>query len=207
MKIIISVMLAVMMLFGAMSLNDSAATEVNPATTSTVGFGTTINAGEVYGNIKISKTQHVIVELNFNSGKSLEGLMVYDVNAPGFTRQLGVTGRHLMLPGCGYQMIPGAWIRLPAVSAPEGMTCKGWEINHSGVVVGHGIEWQIPAGTQGQVLELTALYTTAEAEEDTLTMILGVLTKVFGTIVGILFLDGSSAAGVELVNKLLAGIM
>jgi hypothetical protein len=31
--------------------------------------------------------------------------------------------------------------------------------------------------------------------------------KVFGTILGILFLDGSSAAGIELMEKLLGGLL
>ena len=203
MKKILSVMLAIMMIFGAMSISVSAA----PATTDTVKFGYVINAGTE--QIVLDSGKHVIVELNFGNGKSLEGLMVYDVDTTpaGFVRTLDVTGRHLMLPGCGYEMRAGQYIRLPAVAAPEGLTCQGWEIRGTGTVVGHGIDWQIPYGSEGQIIELVARYTTAEADTDVMATVLNVLMKVFGTIIGILFLDGSSTAGVELMEKMLGGLL
>lgn len=202
MKKILSVMLAIMMLFGAMSISVSAA----PATTDDMIFGKTVI---FTGNesITLDASRHTIIELNFGNGKSLEGLMVYDTTNTAFTRTLDVTGRYLMLPGCGYEMKAGQWIRLPAVQAPEGLTCQGWEVRGTSTVVGHGIDWQIPQGSNGKVIELVARYTTAEPEEDTMAMVLGVLMKVFGTIIGILFLDGNSTAGVELMEKMLGGLL
>lgn len=197
MKKILSVILAIMMIFGAMSIAVSAA----PATTSTVGFGSNIV------DVKLDPNKHTIVVLDFGTGKALTGLYVYDVDAPGFIYTDGVTGKYLMLPQSESDMKPGTYINLPPVGAPEGLTCQGWEIRGTGEVVGHGVPWKIPEGKQGQIIELVARYTTAAPEEDTMAMILGILMKVFGTIIGILFLDGSSAAGVELMEKMLGGLL
>lgn len=197
MKKILSVMLAIMMVLGSLGISVAAV----PATTQTVSFGSTIV------NTTLDATKHVIVVLDFNGGSSLDGLNVYDTEKGAFVYTYDVSGRHLMLPGCGYEMVPGARIYLPRVGAPDGLACQGWEIVGTGSVVGHGIDWYIPSGSQGQIIELVARYTTAQAEEDTLGMVLGVLKKVFGTIIGILFLDGNSTAGVELMEKLLGGLL
>ncbi len=197
MKKVLSVILAIMMLFGAMSISSSAVV----ANTKNVDFGTAV------GGTTIDASKHVIIQLDFGNGKSLEGLYVYDVDNASFTRTDGVTGKFLMLPSAYYDLRPGQWVRLPAVSAPEGQTCQGWEIRNTGTVVGHGVDWEIPANSQGRVLELVARYTTAEAEEDTMSQVLGILMKVFGTIIGVLFLDGSAEAGIELMQKMLGGLI
>ena len=204
MKKILSVMLAVLTLFSVLSIGASAAQL--PYSENQL-FGTTINgSSESY---TISSSVHTILGFDFAGGTSTYALPVYDTEKGGFVDTEGVGDKYLMLPGCksSYYLTYGSSIKTPYVEAPEGYKFNGWFCaeNHEYYVAGETIK--IPQDWIGNLVEFEATYIPAKVEGDTMKTVLGVLTKVFGTILGILFLDGSSSAGVELVEKLLAGIM
>lgn len=199
MKKILSVMLAIMMLFGAISVTASAASVIPDQM-----WGTQTDSETV-----ISKNTHVILSFNFNGGKSYYPLYAYDATKPGFVSAESVSGTYIMLPGSvTAPLIEGSVVELPLVVAPEGYLCKGWYCNVTKKVEPMGEPFTIPDGTAGQIIYFTAdCSTPAEKEADTMATVLDILMKVFGTIIGILFLDGSSSAGVELMNKLLGGLL
>ncbi len=202
MKKILSVMLAVMMLFGALSISASAA-NVPPA--------------EVVNPVINSQDQVVIV-FKFFGGSSKNPLPVYYsdvVENGGFVNEI-VTGDYYLLPGAGgVTLRTGTSINLPSVTPPEGKHFVGWDssVDAQDLVAGATYEISdVRVRTSKEfpnngIIYMEAMYEAAEPEEDTMATVLGILMKVFGTIIGILFLDGSSAAGIELMEKVLGGIL
>lgn len=201
MKKILSVMLAIMMLFGALSISASAA-NVPPS--------------EVLNPV-IASSDKVVIVFKFYGGTSKLELPVYysDVADGSFVNEK-VTGDYYLLPGAGgAELRIGTSITLPSVTPPEGKAFVGWDssVDTQDFVAGATYEiTQLRVETSklypnSGIIYMEAMYEAAEPEGDTMATVLSVLTKVFGTILGILFLDGNSAAGVELVEKLLGGIM
>lgn len=197
MKKILSVMLAIMMLFGALSVSASAA-EANEY------FGQNV------AGVDVVKGKHVILVFDFGAGSSKLPLAVYDGTK--FVETTGVTGKYIMLPQKATDLTLDSMVTLPSVKAAENDDFLGWycyadrEYYISGADVVIPQEW-FDANNGSGVVYFSARYEPREPEEDTMKTVLGVLTKVFGTILGLLFLDGSSAKGIELVEKLLGGLL
>ena len=208
MKKILSVMLAIMMLFGALSISASAAVTNEEVLAM---WKNTNNSTITIANTTYPKTDYVVLQFNFNGGTSYVPLPAYDTQTQNFVNEK-VSGIYLYLPGCDELGIPmpGNVITMPLVTPAEGDAFQGWYCNETGELIAGGGYFEIPEGsgsTNGRVYNFVAKYYAAESEGDTLGMILGVLMKVFGTIVGILFLDGSSTAGIELMEKMLGGLL
>lgn len=198
MKKILSVILAVMMLFGALSVGASAAV-------------TTVNRNDLYAADVLNADQ-VVAVFNIQGGTLRDPQWVYGTD--GWAYEQGISGTYVMLP---YQSDAahkvGSTILLPIVSAPTGMQFLYWEyfdgqgIRHTpaagGTVTITQEMFQYP---ENGVITFTAVYTSAEPEEDTLGTILGILTKVFGAIIGIIFYTGDTEAGVALMEKILGGL-
>ena len=193
-------MLAIMMLFGALSISASAA-PVPPA------------------NKLVAASDSVIILFSFNGGSSKYALPVYYTDVldnGGFVDEI-VSGDYYLLPGAnGFTLKANTSITLPSVTPPEGKAFVGWDSSIDSQDFVAGARYDISptrvelAHAQLQskgIIIMEAMYESAEPEEDTMATVLGVLTKVFGTILGLLFLDGSSAAGIELVEKLLGGLL
>lgn len=193
MKKILSVMLAIMMLFSTMVLGTSALN---------------IGGKELAGN-------QAVVILYFGNGYSESSLFVYDSSSNSFNLTSNVTGTYYYLPGNGTScndMKAGDRVYLPRVISNDATkVCDGWELLEGTIngqekfVVGDFIK--LPDDCGGKVYEFQAIYGNTVPEEDTMATVLAVLMKVFGTIVGILFLDGNSAAGVELMQGVLGGLL
>ncbi|MGN0448502.1 MAG: hypothetical protein ACI4GC_08160 [Acutalibacteraceae bacterium] len=208
MKKVLSVILAIMMLFGAMSISVSAV-EVNSGNYQQL-WNTQLGDGST-----MDSSKYVILRFDFNGGTNATGgpvIYAYDVDSKQFIiKDPGqVSGIFYMLPSTHYdRLIPGESIYLPTVTAPEGMSFQGWTLSNEfgGGSYGTAAPFTIPANTAGKVVTFTASYVAAAAEEDTLATVLNILKKVFGTIIGILFLDGSAQAGIELMEKVLGGLL
>ena len=195
MKKILSVMLAIMMLFGALTVSASAASTVN--------------------GVEVSSDQ-VVILFDFNGGSATNPELLWDYDpVNGFYTPTSVSGKYYMLPRSSDEMVAGRdRVYFPAVTGPsDTMVCSGWMLESSfedvGAIygAGGGSFWKIPAEAGGQIVLFRAVYTSTEGEGDTLKTILGVLTKVFGTILGLLFFDGSSAQGIQTVDKLLGSLL
>lgn len=195
MKKILSVMLAIMMLFTALSLSVSA-----------IDAKDHLNADN----------SNVVIVFRFYDGKSRDELPVYDAANANFVDTAEVTGVYYLLPGAnGNNLTKGSMVQLPYVTAAEGKNFNGWKCSLDGNTYSAGAWFTLDeemihkahASTSKGIIYMDADYYATEGEGDTLAMVLDVLKKVFGTILGILFLDGSSSAGVELMDKLLGGLL
>ena len=187
MKKILSVILAVMMLCGTMAISSSALD----------------HEGFVVPN-DFDKTQDVIIVLRFGSGKCQNYLTVYNQNTATYEQVTGVTGEFVLV---GDNYVAGRPLELPYVTAAEGNNFNGWFCDKDGR--------SYPAGPQGgfvipnfpgEVIVLTASYYPSEGEGDTMGTIIGILTKVFGAILGILLYGGDTEAGVAMMDKILGGL-
>ena len=198
-------MLAIMMLFGALSISASAAV----TNTETLNdWNNKSNSTIVIGNKTYPKTDYVVLQFNFNGGTSYTTLPAYDTTTQTFVYSK-VSDIYLYLPGCDDIGVPapGNIITMPFVTPAEGDAFQGWYCVETGELIAGGGYFVIPEGEGGHVYNFMAKYYPAESEGDTLSTILGILMKVFGTIIGILFLDGSSSAGIELMEKMLGGLL
>lgn len=193
MKKILSVILAVMMLFGALSMGASAATTV----TDPYVF---IESG------KVNQDQAVLV-FNFNGGKSKNSVVVFDTSTNKPVYEV-VSGTYIMVPTADNELVVGNDVTLPGVTPPSGSVFSGWYCEADGVTyttVPNG--YTIPANAGQKVITFKAWYEPAEAETDVMATILGILSKIFGAIIGIILYNGDTEAGVALMEKMLGGIL
>lgn len=200
MKKILSVMLAIMMLLGALSVGASA-----------------LDAESLWGtkpgNVVIAQGTNAILSFDYNGGKSYSNMIAYDTVKGGFY-ETSVSGIYLMLPGAytsqrfsTYETV-GTPVKMP-IATSDGDFLLYWYCVETGEQLAADSTWFIPeyADSANGVFHFIARYAPAEAEGDTLATILGVLTKVFGTILGLLIFDGSSQQGTEFVDGLLGSLL
>lgn len=197
MKKILSVVLAVMMLFSVMSVGASAASKYP----------------DQWHREGLANDDQAVLVFNIMGGTMRDPQYVYDpVN--GVQLVSGVTGTYVMLPFNEEANKIGSVIVLPIVTPQSGMAFLGWEYTDpSGLrhtLAGNSTFYITEAhftGNQYGVINFTAVYTSAEPEEDTMAMILSILTKIFGAIIGIVLYGGDTEAGVALMNKVLGGLL
>ena len=188
MKKVLSLFLAVIMLFGALSIGASAVT------------------AEDYAKGDLVNANQAVLVFKFNGGKSYGTHHIYNVTTNDFD-YAQVEGNYIMLPYDDDDLIVGTNITLPDVIPSKGDKFIGWYCEEDGktyAVASNG--YQIPAYAGKKVITFTAWYKPAEPESDTLGTILGILTKVFGAIIGIVLYGGDTEAGVALMNKVLGGL-
>ena len=203
MKKILSVILAVMMLFASMSIGASAETYegVNGDTSEGVYDGT-------YEGFVVPKTfdstKDVILVLRFGTGTCKDYITVYNQDIADYEQVTGVGGEFVLV---GNGVSANRSYILPYVTPAEGNSFNGWYSLADGRAYSAGPTggYTIP-NTPGKVIILEAQYYPSAADGDTLGTILGVLTKVFGAILGILFYGGDTESGVAMMDKIFSGL-
>ena len=197
MKKVLSLIMAIMMIFGSLAVNASAVSiNLEPEKTWSIG--------------SFAENQTVII-FQFYTGKSVNALPVFDGFK--FVSTTGVTGEYIMLPQSSTDMVAGkSYVMMPDVTAPSGSKFKYWEVETQysndgyNTIVAADSWYKIPENAAGNTITFKAWYGSAEPEEDTLGSILGILTKVFGAIIGILMYGGDTEAGVAMMDKILGGL-
>lgn len=188
MKKVLSVILAVMMLFSVMAINTSAA-----STTDLTGINGSVG--------------DVVLVFRFGEGKSNDYLNVYNPDTGRIGLLASHTGEVIVI---SEELICGAGYALPSVSTPpEGKNFDGWLCNNDGKLYAAGINgtFVIPdVPSSNNVIVLTAQYSTPAEGGDTMATVLNVLVKVFGAIIGILLYAGDTEAGVAMMQKILGGL-
>lgn len=197
MKKILAVLLSVMMLFGALSVGASAA----------------IDTSDPYLQGVLSK--QVILSFNLNGGSIKGGVRVYegvDGNGdPVFSYDSNFTeGVYYMIPETADSQVAGAsTVTLPRVNPPSGYAFNGWYCYLTNETYAANRPFDIPAYAAGTVIEFAADYTRTEPEEDTMGSVMDILVKIFGTIIGLLFLQGEKdpvEAGMQMMEDLLENL-
>ena len=204
MKKVLSVVLAVMMLFSAMVISSSAADSnyvekpYEPHIPS-VALDY-VDSLRRYGVIR--EDQVVIAFDLMNSGAKFKTpVQTYDENTGEFTKTQSITGIYYMVPNnkdlaSSSFMTPGTSIILPSVTAPNGKTFKGWkyvdEFGNSSILAA-GSVFNIPEGsTSVGVIYLESVLTTGPIEVSFLSTLISKLVEVVSNLFG---MDLSFLAG------------
>lgn len=199
MKKILSVILAVMMLFGAMSVTASAESS---------------RLDQWHQNGLANDDQAVLV-FNLMGGALRDPVPVYNESTGSFESVAGVTGTYVMLPGGNEDAhTAGTTVILPiAISNSNTMMFLGWEYTDPAgnrQTLAGGTAFNITeahfTGNNYGLINFTAIYTASAPEEDTMATVISILVKVFGAIIGILVYGGDTEQGVALMNKVLGGL-
>lgn len=192
MKKILSVFLAVMMLFGAMSISASAGVDEDG-----ILGGNRVNNG-------FDPDNNLLIVLDFGDCTSFVTIenCVDQMTGDLYVADVGVGGKVVVVASKNSEFI------LPLITPPAGYTTNGWysPTLEDSFVAGKGSSVKLTEGMQDSVVYFVANTYPSAPEEDTLGNILSILTKVFGAIIGILFYGGSTEAGVALMEKVLGGL-
>ena len=191
MKKILSVLLATLMLFSVLGVSASASVYEN-----------------YYDQGIVDRNTQVVLAFDLNGGSLKNASRVYNTETGKFEYLDGakITGQYIMLPLDKSTQNVGQYIQLPYVTPPAGSDFKGWFCYDDGITHAGGADYKIPAGKAGNVIQFYASYIPAEAEEDTLGTILGILIKVFGAIAGLLLYNGDTEKGIALFDKVLGAL-
>ncbi len=198
MKKLLSVLLAVLMLFSAVAMTASAADL------------TVEDAFGIMGNTTAgSSKQHVIIHYNTGEFKFLNAVPVYDGQG-GFKNEDNVSGSYYRIPRNADELYVGYVMQLPLMQAGETMSFNSWFCTANGRYYPAGVATEITAdmiNTESGCIELLAYGTPSQPAEDTMGKVVEILTKVFGAILGLLFFNGRTEAGVQFMQELLGGIL
>lgn len=192
MKKALSLFLAVLMIFAAMSVSASAAS-VLPEDQYFAEEG----AAATY--------EQAILSFDLNGGVMKNSVYVYNIETGKWSLEQNVSGTYVMVPQGNFAMTKNTTVVLPTVTAPAGYQFDGWYCYETGSTYAANAPYEIT--TVGQFTHFRAAYSPAEVEEDTMAKVFDILIKVFGAIIGIVMFAGDTSAGVELMQKVLGGIM
>ncbi len=188
MKKVLSIILAVMMIFSCVAMSASALGEVSAT----------------FQNGKILADQ-VAICLDFNGGSARDTLYVYNNGL--FVETDGVSGVYYCLPKNETELVKNTGFVFPVVTAKEGQQFTGWRHTVTNKLYAATDVYVIPEAEAGSTVQFIAEYTTAAAEGDTLATIMSVLVKVFGSIIGFILFNGDAAAGQAYVQNLIGDIL
>ncbi len=203
MKKVLAVLLSVMMLFGALSFSSSA-----------------VSVSQHFDSHLVDRNTQVIITFDLAGGTMKNGVWVYNTSKqpkPDFEWVEGFDDpTYVMLPMDKDSMKPGTPITLPVVTPPAGYQFDGWYCYGiagdytQGSTYAANSAYYIPLGTAGEVIEFRAAYSPATIEPDTMETVMNILIKVFGTIIGLLFLGDEAnpaEAGMQMMEQLLGSLL
>ncbi len=208
MKKVLSMFLAALMILSCMSVSAFAASSpfFNDSTTPTADPK------------KANPTNQVVFKFNLNNGTSKVGQYVYDTTTgnANWTPAEDVPQSYYVVPVgdvLGGKFKEGSTVDLPSVIPPKGWDFRGWQLENamggtsdrSLYAAGYN-SYKIPTGAAGQVLEFTAQYEVGEPEEDTFAKVFSILTKIFGTIIGLIAYNGNIEKGQQFMEKIFSSI-
>ena len=203
MKKVIALFLAVMMIFGALSISSSAmdleaVKKDEDIKSNQVILIFDLNGGTIKGGVRVYTPKYYDAQTN----TWVDGSFNYVENY--------LENMYYMIPESDDAQIPSKTVRLPGVNPPSGYVFNGWfcvETNHT--YPGNRM-FTIPDYTGDSLLHFTAAYGLETPEEDEMAGVFNILVKVFGTIIGLLFLsdreEGAVEAGMQLMSDLLGSL-
>lgn len=192
MKKALSVLLAIMMLFGALAVGASAEqSSIAPTPWHEVGAAT---------------AEQAILGFDLNGGTMKNPVLVYNLQGEKkWTWEENFQGTYYMVPQDASSQKAGRYVTLPAVTAPAGYQFDGWYCYKDGLTYGVNGSYMIKDADRATLISFRAAYSPAEIK-DSSSNAMNILTKVFGTIIGIFFKNGDIDAGIALVQKMLGAI-
>lgn len=204
MKKVLSVFLAVLMLFGALSVGSFA-----EDTTGTTPVTPPRAYHDWWGEGGRCTAEQVVIAFNLNGGTLKNETQVYNEQTGNFEWKKGkdISGTYYMVPKNQYDMKGGTSVVLPLVTAPDGRQFNGWEVevcvgDRAGNTYAANAEFKIPVAASGTLIQMKASYSAADFEEPPMTKVVGILKKVFGFIIGLIVYNGDTKQGIALMESL-----
>ena len=202
MKKVLALFLAIMMLFGALSVGASAMDletirqEQKLADNQAI-LSFDLNGGTIKGGVRVYTPAYYDA-----NGKLVEGTFSWSESY--------LENMYYMIPEGAGEQVPGTYVRLPGVTAPSGYVFNGWYCVETNQTHTGNRMYKVPDYTGGKVIQFIADYSLEVAEEDEMAGVFNILVKVFGTIIGLLFLsdreEGAVEAGMQLMSSLLGSL-
>lgn len=209
MKKVLSVFLAVLMLFGALSVSSFAEETTGPVVTPPMAYH------DWWGEGGPCTPEQAVLAFNLNGGSLKAETQVYNEETGRFEWKAGknVTGVYYMVPQDPNTMKGGMGVVLPEVIAPSGWQFNGWscevcpcDISYVGNTYAAAAAFKLPLNCGGTLIQFRASYSPATIEEPTLTKVVGILMKVFGAIIGLIAYGGDTAKGIAFMEKVFGGL-
>ncbi len=210
MKKVLSVFLAVLMLFGALSVSSFAEETTGSVVTPPKAYHAW---WEKDGGP--CKNDQAVLAFNLNGGSLKSETQIYNEETGKFEWKAGkdVTGVYYMVPQDPNTMKGGMGVVLPEVIAPSGWQFNGWyceacpcETAQVGQTYAAAALYKLPLNCGGTLIQFRASYSPATIEEPTLTKVVGILMKVFGTIIGLIAYGGDTKQGIAFMEKVFGGL-
>ena len=200
MKKVLSVFLAVLMVFSVMAMSASAV-----ADTSSPYFG-----GEHGAN-----DNQCVFMFRLNGGTCKSSQYVYNTQTGQavLTNAEDVPQVFVVVPDDDKMFLEDSSVTLPSVKAPKGQSFVGWQrVPAMDGDKDNGTYSTVPGGyivkdvDIGRVVEFRAVYQEAEMEEDTFAKVFEILVKIFGTLIGLIAYQGNVEKGQDFMNKIFSSI-
>ena len=209
MKKVLSVFLAVLMLFGALSVSSFAEETTAPVVTPPMAYH------DWWGEGGPCTPEQAVLSFNLNGGSLKAETQVYNEETGKFEWKAGkdVTGTYYMVPQDPNTMKGGMGVVLPEVIAPSGWQFNGWyceacpcETAQVGQTYAAAALYKLPLNCGGILIQFRASYSPATIEEPTINKVVGILMKVFGTIIGLIAYGGDTKQGIAFMEKVFGGL-
>ena len=209
MKKVLSVFLAVLMLFGALSVSSFAEETTEPVVTPPMAYH------DWWGEGGPCSKEQAVLAFNLNGGSLKSETQIYNEETGKFEWKAGkdVTGVYYMVPQDPNTMKGGMGVVLPEVIAPSGRQFNGWyceacpcETAQVGQTYAAAAVYKLPLNCGGTLIQFRASYSPATIEEPTIKKVVGILMKVFGTIIGLIAYGGDTKQGIAFMEKVFGGL-
>lgn len=209
MKKVLSVFLAVLMLFGALSVSSFAEETTGSVVTPPMAYH------DWWGEGGPCSKEQAVLAFNLNGGSLKSETQIYNEETGKFEWKAGkdVTGVYYMVPQDPNTMQGGQGVALPEVIAPSGWQFNGWyceacpcETAQVGQTYAAAALYKLPLNCGGTLIQFRASYSPATIEEPTINKVVGILMKVFGTIIGLIAYGGDTKQGIAFMEKVFGGL-
>ena len=199
MKKVLSLVLAALMLLSCMSISVFA--EDYP----------------FFGPEGADKNNDAVLKFVLNNGTVKSGQYIYDRSTGklNWTDPEDVPDTFYVVPIDNYDGMfeVGDYVTLPSVKGPKGWQFVGWQRNSGlqadadrSIYPAGPNQYKIQEADRGMVVEFSAVYEQSEVEEDTFAKVFEILTKVFGTIIGLIAYNGNIQKGQDFMNKIFSSL-
>ena len=198
MKKVLSVFLAALMVFSFMAVSASAAVD-----------------SPYFGGEHGANDNQCVFMFRLNGGTCKSAQNVYDTTKgqPVYTNAEDVPQVFVVVPDDERMFLVDSSVTLPSVKAPKGQSFVGWQrVPAMDGDKDNGTYSTVPGGyivkavDIGRVVEFRAVYQEAEMEQDTFAKVFEILTKIFGTLIGLIAYQGNVEKGQDFMNKIFSSI-
>lgn len=199
MKKVLSLVLAALMLLSCMSVSV---------------FAESPTSSPYFGQNGAAENQAVL-RFKLGGGTCKTGQRIYDTqnHTSVDTDPEDIPDTFVLVPTEADMYTAGSAVTLPSVKGPKGYNFVGWQ-RASGtegtadrrIYSSAPGQYIVSSDDLGKVVDFVAVYEQGEVEEDTFAKVFEILTKIFGTIIGLIAYNGNIQKGQDFMNKIFSSL-